>query len=70
MGSIKVDNKDISYGGFIFVEKLTQEIIDKQQNKVIKVQKINEKKEETTISSINKTERKNKKQDKNINGGN
>jgi uncharacterized protein YcnI len=70
IGSIKIGSKDISYGGFIIVDKLTQEIIDKQQNKVIKVKQIFEKKEKEQTDEIKK-ERKNKKQiDKNIDGGN
>jgi uncharacterized protein YcnI len=74
IGSIKIGNKDISYGGFIIVDKLTQEIIDNQQNKVIKVKQIIEKKakDEKNQEQIDeiKKERKNKKQDKNIDGGN
>jgi uncharacterized protein YcnI len=69
MGTIRICNKDISYGGFIIVDKLTQEIIDNQQNRIIKVKQITEK-EKSEIEETKK-EKKNKKQiDKNIDGGN
>jgi hypothetical protein len=68
MGTIRICNKDISYGGFIIVNTLTQEIINNQQNRIIKVKQIMEK-EKNEIEET-KREKKNKKQDKNIDGGN